>query len=409
MLMDYRCRFHSFNPKSSLIKNERIIGLDILRCIAILTVVICHSSWYLSRLSGANHFGKVFAAIVDFVQPFGPLGVELFFVLSGFLIGSILIRTFMSSTDFSIAQVGNFWIRRWFRTLPLYWLILTANIILYNVLHLMSSEKPKILYYFFLQNLWSPHPHFFFGESWSLSIEEWFYLSLPIAMYVSARVFRPTDRKQFLLKVFLGYLAVFLAGRVVNAFHPLYGDDQDFGIRKIVLFRLDAVMYGVLFAYFNIFHGATLARFKNLLLAFSITGVTFVYYLLSNPAIAISTSSVSAIRFVSDAFLYLLIPLSFSFSLPFANNIKRIGNRYISAVIRHISKISYSMYLTHYSLVFIPFFYVMKPVKPIVAGLMYVLYWVIVITLSSVLYRYFEHPMMRLRDRFSNKTPGEVN
>ena len=173
--------------------SKRIPGLDIVRSIAILAVVLAHSSEFLLRLANAPCIGNGIRGFVNFVSPLGSLGVELFFVLSGFLIGNILIKTFISSDSFSWQDVRGFWIRRWFRTLPLYWLILTVNIIMYRIMDLRSHEMNKALDYFFIQNLWYPHPIYFFGEAWSLSVEEWFYLTLPVAMYISALLFRPTD------------------------------------------------------------------------------------------------------------------------------------------------------------------------------------------------------------------------
>ena len=365
--------------------------------------MIAHSSEYLLRLANAGALGSVIRGFTGYARSFGLLGVELFFVLSGFLIGNILIRTFLQTDTFSFRDVGNFWVRRWFRTLPLYWLILTVDIVLYQLLGLRSHETSKAFYYLFIQNLWHPHPMFFFGEAWSLSVEEWFYLTLPVAMYLSALTFKPSNKKKFLFRVFAGYLAVFLVLRFINAFHPLNGPDQDAGIRKVVLFRLDAVMYGVLIAYFNHYYNTVLNKLKNILLGAGMAGIILITWLITDPRINITDSQSHTIRFASDAFLYLLIPLFFSLWLPFANNIRAISNKYASRFFTHISKISYSMYLVHYSLVFIPFFCYMKPVSMHAAALYYLLYWAIVIGLSSALYKYYEYPVMKLRERFTER------
>src|SRR5690606_23169927 len=72
-------------------------------------------------------------------------------------------------------QLLHFWKRRWFRTLPNYFLVLLVSLFVYrNTL----SGIPVHHYFFFLQNFTSEIPRFFV-ESWSLSIEEWFYLLLP--------------------------------------------------------------------------------------------------------------------------------------------------------------------------------------------------------------------------------------
>ncbi len=351
-------------------------------------------------MSGAKHGGKIIRFVVDKLSPLGVLGVELFFVLSGFLIGTILIRTFLN-TDYTFRDVRNFWIRRWFRTIPVYWLILTADLLLYKVMNYVKWDAPKLLYYPFLQNLWYPHPLYFFGEAWSLSIEEWFYLTLPVVMYMASRLFRPADKRGFLLRVFVVYLIVFVSARFVNAFHPINGPEQDISIRKVVVFRLDAVMYGVLFAYFNYFKKEVLERVKYVLLALSVAGSAAIYYMIKSPDVNITDPHDPKLKFLSDAFLYLVIPVTFSLCLPFANSVKSIGENYLARGVQYISKISYSVYLVHYSLVFVPFFYFLKlDSNWVIAGL-YLLYWTIVILLSSVIYRWYEYPIMRLRDRIT--------
>ena len=93
--------------------HNRVFGLDLLRAYAILCVVYGHSYFLTSRTIPEEIF---FIPVFD--------GVTLFFVLSGFLIGRILIRT-ITNRDFNANMLAEFWIRRWFRTLPNYMLVLT--------------------------------------------------------------------------------------------------------------------------------------------------------------------------------------------------------------------------------------------------------------------------------------------
>ena len=109
-------------------------------------------------------------------------GVELFFVLSGFLIGGIIIKEFQNNTAFGIKQIFHFWKRRWFRTLPNYYLILLLNVIIvYFGIIKEDFLQFNWKFFFFLQNF-AHHFYGFFWESWSLSIEEWFYLLFPIIL-----------------------------------------------------------------------------------------------------------------------------------------------------------------------------------------------------------------------------------
>jgi len=115
-----------------------------------------------------------------FLSVTGKFGVELFFVLSGFLIGVILIRAF--ERELSLPSLLRFWARRWLRTLPAYFVVLIFVWIAFN--------KFDLLYFVFLQDLvignWDILP-----VSWTLVIEEWFYLLFPplcfISLLVSAR------------------------------------------------------------------------------------------------------------------------------------------------------------------------------------------------------------------------------
>jgi peptidoglycan/LPS O-acetylase OafA/YrhL len=93
------------------IYSNRVFGLDILRAAAILFVVIGHGSLLLSEEL------RVLCNYFFFDR------VSIFFVLSGFLIGGILIKL-IEKNGFSLTILKSFWIRRWFRTLPNYFLIL---------------------------------------------------------------------------------------------------------------------------------------------------------------------------------------------------------------------------------------------------------------------------------------------
>jgi len=98
---------------------HRIVGLDIMRTIAILIVVFEHGKY----LVPSKHLEQY-----DRFNIFQIDGVTIFFVLSGFLIGRILLRL-IHTTEFTIKDIWQFWIRRWFRTLPNYFLVLIGILI----------------------------------------------------------------------------------------------------------------------------------------------------------------------------------------------------------------------------------------------------------------------------------------
>lgn len=144
-------------------------GLDLLRTMAICLVLFLHSS-------EAVQAPKLFNQLV------GPgwSGVDIFFVLSGFLIGGL---TFKEQCHHPWKSLKNFWVKRWFRTLPLYFLALFAYVIIKPLLGFAFNSELIWPYFFFLQNFMSPTD---FVQSWSLCIEEQFYFVFPWLIYFFA-------------------------------------------------------------------------------------------------------------------------------------------------------------------------------------------------------------------------------
>ena len=142
---------------------KRVIGLDIVRSVAVLSVVLHHFTHLWWRFA--------FAPLVLA----GIYGVELFFVLSGFLIGGILFRQ-AKRDGFHRKDILHFWKRRWFRTLPNYVLFLGLFTIVAVLNHADLTGWWR--YLFFLQNLFSSKYLIIYGVSWSLCVEEWSYIQI---------------------------------------------------------------------------------------------------------------------------------------------------------------------------------------------------------------------------------------
>jgi peptidoglycan/LPS O-acetylase OafA/YrhL len=130
--------------------------LDFLRALAIMLVFTGHT--VLSAQADSLTFLR-----------FGGSGVDLFFLLSGWLIGSQL---YAERKKFGNIDIKRFWFRRWLRTLPAYFVILLATLTqLYLTKDSVSNPLP---YFFFVQNYFSTLEYFLI--SWSLAVEEQFYL-----------------------------------------------------------------------------------------------------------------------------------------------------------------------------------------------------------------------------------------
>jgi peptidoglycan/LPS O-acetylase OafA/YrhL len=160
----------------------RIPELDGLRGMAILLVILCH------YVGAPNHAPLGFwpnRFLMAFIA--GWSGVDLFFVLSGFLIGGILLDAHEAPNYFR-----TFYMRRVFRILPIYYLwtlLFGASVIAVLIFYpghlgVIPSDLLRMpVQLLFLQNIFIGMPHFtwvWFGVTWSLAIEEQFYLLAPL-------------------------------------------------------------------------------------------------------------------------------------------------------------------------------------------------------------------------------------
>jgi peptidoglycan/LPS O-acetylase OafA/YrhL len=144
--------------------NSRINGLDTLRASAILLVLMYH---YMVFVSHEPSFG--------FFSEIGWVGVDLFFVLSGYLIGNQIFAGIKSESGFSLKT---FYIRRALRTLPNFYVVL-AIYFLFPIQAGGNALTPLWKFLTFTQNF-DLKPGSAFSHAWSLSIEEQFYVVLPI-------------------------------------------------------------------------------------------------------------------------------------------------------------------------------------------------------------------------------------
>lgn len=129
------------------------------------------------------HVHGMWLGPIDWLLPFtqlGAYGVDLFFVLSGYLIGGIYCR--QRQRDGRVA-LFRFWGRRWMRTMPPYF---AGLVLAWAAVFVHRREAFDPGYLFFLQNYYPEMP--FFLVSWSLCVEEHFYLAMPILMAIAWRI-----------------------------------------------------------------------------------------------------------------------------------------------------------------------------------------------------------------------------
>lgn len=201
-------------------------GLDLLRALAIVLVVIYHSGIYGFPLPHNWH-------------RFGWVGVDLFFVLSGYLIAGQLLRSL--ARDQSV-RLGRFFWRRALRILPAY-LVVLAIYFLLPALREFPQIPPLWKFLTFVQNI-NLRGGTAFSHAWSLCVEGQFYLVLPFLLPLSAR-----RRNSGLVAVcFLVASGIVLRG-ILAYLNP--GDDGVTyrGFQRFIYYptwtRLDPLVFGV--------------------------------------------------------------------------------------------------------------------------------------------------------------------
>ena len=346
---------------------NRVFGLDFLRTTAIFLVLLEH--------------GKTIYKVSFFTF---PDGVDLFFVLSGFLVGNIFINTIIINNNFNLSNLFSFLVRRWFRTLPNYFLFLILNIVLINLGLIKGIINNYLITYFvFLQNFIIPFD-FLFWESWSLSVEEWFYFLVPLFIFILFKFKRTLISSKYIIII---TLIIFITTPLI---YRIYSYDAnlsfDLFYRKLVITRLDTISFGVLGAFlYNYYHHFWVKR-KNL---YFFIGLFII--------IVISNLNYSNYDFYLKTYHYSLVGFSLLLILPKFSCLEKESNKF--NFFKFISKISYSIYLSHL-LIFQLIIKYLKYDNFYQTLISYFIFLVITILFSFLIFKYFENPLTNLRDKF---------
>ena len=367
-------KLFQLNPEYS----KRVFGLDLMRALAIIFVVMGHGGWILNK----THSGFPWIRLID--------GVELFFVLSGFLIGGILIKIFIATESPGLRTIWNFWIRRWLRTLPNYYLILLLNVafVYYGVINQDISQF-NWKFFLFLQNFSGPF-YDFFWESWSLSIEEWFYLLFPITLggfYLALKGMAVSKKSIFLFSILLFLLVPFLLRIFIASEFDVDRFWLGVRINKVVIFRLDGIALGLFAAFVKYWYPSIWTKGRN---------VTFILGIVLSYAVLYSNWPPN--EFSTKVLKIFIQGIGCVLLLPKFDSMKSAPPR-LTKAITHVSLISYSMYLINLALVSSVIRDNFPPSDASSAWTVYLLYWAIVLVVSTLLFKYFEKPVMDLRDK----------
>ncbi len=361
---------------------NKYYGLDNLRAFAIIMVFFFHyQRWF-------EH-----PAWMPTALNFGWTGVDLFFVLSGFLISSQLFAQIKKDGHFSMR---NFYIKRFFRILPIYYFVLA----IYFLFPFFSSTQPLPPLWKFLtftQNFGADFTNQrAFGVVWSLCVEEHFYLLMPaiLLLLLKTGIFK---------KGYLLLLVLFIAGFLLRLYswYDVYLHQTN-GVENRMLWvqtiyyptynRLDgllagvsiAAMYNYLPAIFN-----RLSKYANLLIAIGLIILTGTYFLCGNN-----------MDFVRSVFSFPLVSIGFGCTVLGAIMPNSFLYKWKSVVLTKIAELSYALYLVHMAIILSAQTVLSDWGIAKNSSLMLVLTIILCIVVALILHHAIEKPFMKMRERF---------
>ncbi len=369
-------------------------NLDGLRFISFLVVFLFHA--HLSVFSYLIDSQPRLYKTIEFLFQHGSLGVNFFFVLSGFLITYLLIK----EKEFTgTIHVPNFYVRRILRIWPLYYLCVLVGFVGFGLLKQMTGgiveENANPWYYTFfaanfdIMHTWPEKPDaLLLSVLWSVAVEEQFYLTWPLILYLV-----PLKKYKYV------FPAIMLLSLIFRSFHT--GDnDQEFGIRYFHTFSLIGDMaLGGLFAYFVSYE----SRFKSwvvnlskpliLLLYVTTLGVTLFKHVLFPPGIPVIFERIAI------AFLFGMIILEQNYA---KHSLFKMGN---FKLMSKLGIYTYGLYCLH----FLGLYFAIKVMNALhlngsltwVSLGMALLAFLLSVAVSLVSYHFFEKRFLRWKDKFA--------
>jgi peptidoglycan/LPS O-acetylase OafA/YrhL len=359
-------------------QQEYISQLDGLRAFAVALVVLFH--WF-PEGEGINVIAN------------GPVGVTLFFVLSGFLITRILLasRNYLASHGLG-ATYRNFMFRRMLRIFPLYYLTL---LVIWSIRYVDFFPKiPSRLYdhpaYYllYISNFLIEKLHDWsdvLSPFWSLAVEEQFYIIWPfVILTVPLRYMRGT----LIATVILGIVSRWILGSL--------------GYSEGVLMPtcLDAFGLGAIWAYVS-YYDKSVQKFLKTLNVLALVGLAVFLFICFN-----NTDSLLKTLFFRTSMslfcLYLVARASYGNGFP-----SLIGSLLDNAFMRHIGRISYGLYVYHMLVPTLVVPFIIKVLHRFLhititfsEGPMKLVSLIVLILLASVSWYIFEAPFIRLKKYF---------
>ena len=369
-------------------------NLDALRFFSFLGVFLYHSYKVVFNYLENTHPG--FYQTMKFLFQNGNLGVNFFFVLSGFLITFLLLKEKKKSGDI---HLRNFYIRRILRIWPLFYLCVLTGFVIFPFFKSLAgatpSENANLVYYLlFINNFdfihhWPQVPDaLILVVLWSVAVEEQFYLAWPVIVKLTKNIILP-----------VAFTLVVISSLVFRFFHSS-DTDEDYGIRYFhTLSVIGDMAIGGLLAYYTSFETRFLKWIRNMS---------------KGTAILIYVSAIALSLFKTDIFkteilvVFERLVISIFYGLIILEQAFATRPLYPMSRLKRTSKLgvyTYGLYCIHFMILSVTLALAGKLHlnifnTPVSIGIV-ITSLLFCIILSWFLYRYFEKPFLKLKERFA--------
>ncbi len=348
----------------------RLKEIDFLRGLAVLLVIF-------------RHF-----RLIQPLQEMGWIGVDLFFVLSGFLVSGLLFKEYQQTGKINGFR---FLIRRGFKIYPVFYAF-----ILFTILYKVTLNKPIPLNalageLFFLQNYLGS----FWNHTWSLAVEEHFYFILTFLLWITSRTGLTGNRK-FFTGITLFIAITCLAQRV-------YFNTNELKIEYLYYshFRFDSLFWGVFLSFQYHFNKENLQqfviRYKHLLRLIFIASISFTPFIDERSSYFVRTIGFSLLYFGFGSLLLQFIFLRYDILLK-----KTKISALLYNILSTIGFYSYSVYIIHIMIALIA---TQLQAKFMLDNTLTFLFYLLASVGSGmIISRTIEIPFLKLREKYFPKT-----
>jgi peptidoglycan/LPS O-acetylase OafA/YrhL len=352
-------------------------ALDMLRFLAVFLVLGRHLPSV-----GVSVAEPVIQAATLWNQ-IGWMGVDLFFVLSGFLVSGLLFRELLGK---GCIDIKRFLIRRGLKIYPPFYTFLLLTPFLGNIIGEKISLREFLCEAFFIQN----YAGGYWNHTWTLAVEEHFYISLPfIVIWLNKKfaqnAWAKIKKSFFILSAYLIFLRFATA---VLTGYPV--------INHLTHLRLDSLFFGVLISYYFHYHYEAFQQFRKknykliIVMAFLLS---LIFFLFSLEGPLMLSFGLSASYFLMGLLLILAL------DQPFLG--REVCHGRLRRCLCYLGRHSYSVYLWHMPVLLVLREKIDYSAQSTCAYLVLCLSYVVLsFIVGLLLSNLVEVPTMRIRDRF---------